>query len=240
MISLKGRHFPRAVILMAVRWYTAYSLSYRDVEEMMLERGTHVDHATLNRWVVEFSPKLEAVFRRRHKRKVSASWRMDETYIKVKGKWCYYYRAVDKYGKTLDFWLSETRNRHDALAFFEKTICQHGLPEKVTVDKSGANAASIKRINLILALLALVIYWTSEKVSWWYQIIMRQIKYLNNLVEQDHRFIKKLTKPTMGFKAFQSAAATLTGIELHHMLRKGQHTQSANQSIFQQFYALAA
>ena len=225
---------------MAVRWYTAYSLSYRDVEELMLERGTHVDHATLNRWVVEFSPKLEAVFRRRDKRKVNASWRMDETYIKVKGKWCYYYRAVDKDGKTLDFWLSETPNRQDALTFFEKTIGQHGLPEKITVDKSGANASAIKRLNLILALLALIIYWASGKVLWWHQIIMRQIKYLNNRVEQDHRFIKKLTKPMMGFKAVYSAKATLTGIELHHMLRKGQHTQSANQSIFQQFYALAA
>jgi putative transposase len=210
------------------------------VEELMLERGTTVDHATLNRWVVEFSPKLEAVFRRCYKRKVSASWRMDETYIKVKGKWCYYYRAVDKYGKTLDFWLSETRNRQDALTFFEKTIGQHGLPEKITVDKSGANASAIKRINLILALLALVIYWESRKVLWWHQIVMRQIKYLNNRVEQDHRFIKKLTKPMMGFKAFHSANATLTGIELHHMLRKEQHTQSANQSLFQQFYALAA
>ena len=165
---------------------------------------------------------------------------MDGTYIKVKGKWCYYYRAVDKYGKKLDFWLSETRNREDALTFFEKTIGQHGLPEKTIVDKSGANPSAIKWINLILALLALVIYWESGKVLWWHQIIMRQIKYLNNLVEQDHRFIKKLTKPMMGFKAFYSANSTLTGIELHPMLRKGQHTQSANQSRLQQFYALAA
>ena len=147
---------------------------------------------------------------------------------------------VDKHGKTLDFWLSETRNRQDALDFFEKTIGQHGLPEKITVDKSGANASAIKRINLVLALLALVIYWESGKVLWWHQIIMRQIKYLNNLVEQDHRFVKKLIKPMMGFKAFHSASASLIGIELHHMLRKEQHTQSDNQSIFQQFYALAA
>ena len=147
---------------------------------------------------------------------------------------------MDKQGKTLDFWLSKTRNRQDALAFFEKTIGQHGLPEKVTIDESGANAAAIKRLNLILASLALVIYWVSGKVLWWHQIILRQIKYLNNSVEQDHRFIKRLTKPMMGFKAFHSASATLTGIELHHMLRKKQHAQSANQSIFQQFYTLAA
>lgn len=225
---------------MAVRWYTAYSLSYRDVEELMLERGTHVDHATLNRWVIEFSPKLEAVFRRRYKQKVGMSWRMDETYVKVKGKWHYYYRAVDKQGKTLDFWLSKTRNRQDALAFFEKAIGQHGLPEKITIDKSGANAAAIKRINFILTLLSLVIYWASGKVLWWHQVSMRQVKYLNNSGEQDHRFIKKLIKPMMSFKAFHCASATLTGIELHHMLRKQQHKQSANLAIFQQFYSLAA
>lgn len=165
---------------------------------------------------------------------------MDETYVKVKGKWHYYYRAVDKHSKTLDFWLPKTRNRQDALAFFEKAIGQHSLPEKVTVDKSGANAAAVKRTNFVLALLALVIYWASGKVLWWHQILMRQTKYLNNSVEQDHRFIKKLIKPMMGFKAFHSVSATLTGIELHHMLRKEQHKLSITHSIFQQFYSLAA
>ena len=101
-ISFKGAHFPKEIILMGVRWYVAYPLSYRHVEELMEERGVPVDHATLQRWVVKYSPLLEEAFHR-HKRSVWVSWRMDETYVKVKGQWCYLYRAVDKYGETIDF-----------------------------------------------------------------------------------------------------------------------------------------
>ena len=218
---------------MLVRWYLAYSLSYRDVEELALERGLKVDHSTINRWVITYSSQLEEVFRKRHKRPVGTSWRMDETYIKVKGLWVYLYRAVDKEGKTVDFMLSEKRNEPAARAFFEKAIGSNGLPEKVTMDKSGANKAATDTINLQLALLHMLI-------GVFFQLTVRQIKYLNNIVEQDHRFIKKITKPMKGFKAFHSAEATLSGIELHHMLRKRQHHLSANQTIFEQFYGLAA
>ena len=232
MISFKGRHYQKDLILMSVRWYVAYSLSYRNIEELMLERGVNVDHSTLNRWVVHYAPLLEERFRRNYKKKINDSWRMDETYIKVKGAWHYLYRAVDKFGSTVDFMLSKNRDKPAAKAFFEKAIGAHGLPEKVTLDKSGANKAGIDAINLQLILcflcgLALI------------QITVRQIKYLNNIVEQDHRSIKKITNPMLGFKAFHSAEATLAGIELHHMLRKRQHTNAANQSIFSQFYALA-
>ena len=158
---------------------------------------------------------------------------MDETYIKVKGQWVYLYRAVDKEGNTIDFMLSEKRDEPAARAFFEKAIGSSGMPEKVTMDKSGANKAGIDTINLYFPLLFIL-------GSPWNQVTVRQIKYLNNIVEQDHRFIKKITKAMMGFKAFHSAQATLSGIELHHMLRKNQHQQSENMTIFEQFYALAA
>ncbi len=225
MISFKWRHFKKDIILMLVRWYIAYSLSYRDVEELALERGLKVDHSTINRWVVEYASQLKETFRKRYKRPVGMSWRMDETYIKVKGQWVYLYRAVDKAGKTVDFMLSEKRDESAACAFFEKAIGCNGLPNKVTIDKSGANKAGINTINLQLALLFML-------GGLFAQLTVRQIKYLNNIVEQDHRFIKKITKPMKGFKTFSSAHATLAGIELHHMLRKKQHAQSANQTIF--------
>lgn len=218
---------------MAVRWYVAYSLSYRDIEELMLERGIQVDHATINRWVIHYAPLLENEFRKKHKQKVGGSWYMDETYIKIKGEWHYLYRGVDKSGDTIDFMLSKHRDEAAAKAFFEKAIDSNQLPEKVTLDKSGANKAGIDAINLPLVLLFLL-------GEIFYQIQRRQNKYLNNIIEQDHRGIKRVTKPMMGFKAFHSAEATLAGIELHHMLRKGQHRQASNIDIFEQFYALAA
>ena len=129
--------------------------------------------------------------------------------------------------------LSEHRDEPEVRAFFEKAIGSSGLPDKVTMDKSGANKAGIDFINLQLALLFIM-------SGLFLQINVRQVKYLNNIVEQDHRFIKKITKPMKGFKAFYSADATLSGIELHHMLRKGQHIESEKQTIFEQFYGLAA
>jgi len=211
----------------------SYSLSYSDVEELAMERGLKVDHSTINSWVIEYAPKLEEAFRKRQKRAVGISWRMDETYIKVKGQWVYLYRAVDKEGNTVDFMLSEKRDEPAARAFFEKSIGSSGIPATITMDKSGSNKAGIDTINLLLALLF-------SLGGAFMQITVRQIKYLNNIIEQDHRFVKKMTKPMKGFKAFHSAEATIAGIELHHMLRKGQHMQAGNQSIFEQFYGLAA
>ena len=225
MISFKGRHFKKTIILMAIRWYLAYVLSYRDIEELMLERGVIVDHSTINRWVVKYSPGLEAQFSKHHKRNVGSSWRMDETYVKIKGQWYYLYRAVDKSGVTIDFILSKKRDERSAKRFFNKAIGYAGKPEKITIDKSGSNNAALKSINKGFD--------EGEKIE------IRQIKYLNNIVESDHRFIKRITKPMMGFKAFHSANATLLGIELHHMLRKGQHKNAANMTVFEQFYALA-
>lgn len=233
MVSFTGRHFPKDIILMSVRWYVAYSLSYRNIEELMAERNVKVDHATINRWVAHYSPQLESQFRKNYKRKPNTSWRMDETCLKVKGEDVYLYRAVDKFGNTIDFMLSKKRDKKAVLRFFKKAIGQHGLPEKLTMDKSGANKAGADGINLLLALA----FMTGGLL---FQIIIRQNKYLNNIIEQDHRSVKRITKRMLGFKEFNSAKATIAGIELHHMLKKGQHTQAANLPVFEQFYALAA
>jgi putative transposase len=149
MLTFKWRHFKKDIILMAVRWYLAYSLSYREVEELMAERGVSVDHSTLNRWVVKYAPGLEAEFRKKHKKRVGSSWRMDETYVKIKGDWHYLYRAVDKSGNTIDFLLSKKRDKKAAKRFFAKAIGSHGLPEKVTIDKSGSNQSALKSMNLL-------------------------------------------------------------------------------------------
>ena len=158
---------------------------------------------------------------------------MDETYVKVKGEWHYLYRAVDKAGDTVDFMLSKKRDESAVKAFFIQAIGSSGFPEKVTIDKSGANKAGLNAINFQIAMLALLGFSVM-------QIQIRQIKYLNNIIEQDHRGIKRIVNPIMGFKAFHLAKATLAGIELCRMLKKGQHIETKNAPVFEQFYALAA
>jgi putative transposase len=224
-VSFKGAHFPPEIILTGVRWYVAYPLSTRHVEELMLERGVHVDHATINRWVIKYSPQLEEAFHRR-KRSVWISWRMDETYIRVKGEWRYLYRAVDKTGQTIDFLLTEHRDEPAAKRFLMKAIRRHGVPETITIDGSEANAAAIRTYNRE--------YGTG--------IAIRQVKYLNNVVEQDHRAVKRVTRPMLGFKAFAAAQCTLAGIELMHMLKKRQlvvEEGEEGRTPAEQFYALA-
>ena len=227
MIDFKGSHYPKEIILHAVFFYVRYAVSYRDLEEILYERGVDLDHATINRWVVRYSP-LIAVEAQRRKSTTSPSWRMDETYIKVKGKWKYLYRAVDKFGKTLDFQLSGHRNEDAATTFFTRTLGNNGIPEKVVIDKSRANLAGLKNMNILLMLNGRFRF-----------IDILQVKYLNNIIEQDHRFIKKITRPMKGFKAFHSASATLEGIEVAHMIRKNQFA-SKGQCPFQQFANLAA
>ena len=223
-MDFKWKHFKSDIILSAIRWYVAYPLSYRQVEEMLKERGLEVDHSSLQRWVVEYSPQLAKKFAS-HKKAVGKSWRMDETYIKVKGVWHYLYRAVDKVGQTIDIYLSKRRDTASAKLFFQRAFRSSGVPEKVNIDKSGSNTAALKVINKDLK---------SED-----KILIRQNKYLNNLVEQDHRFIKKKVKPMLGFFSLKSARATLAGIELHHMLRKGQFKFKSHLPIWEQFSSLA-
>lgn len=149
MITFKGAHFPKEVILFAVFFYVRYTVSYRDLEEIMAERGVVVDHATLNRWIAKYSP-LIAINARRRKTPTERSWRMDEIYIKVKGEWVYLYRAVDKLGKTLDFMLSTRRKKAAATKFFARPLEVNDLPRKIVIDRSGANTAGINAINRML------------------------------------------------------------------------------------------
>jgi putative transposase len=225
MMNFKGSQFEREIILWAVRWYIAYPISYRQLEEMMGERGVVVDHSTLNRWVIKYAPAFEKVFRRRQCL-VGRSWRLDETYVKIKGKSAYLYRAVDKEGHTIDFLLTPTRDRDAAEAFLRKAIRTQGLPEKITIDKSGSNTAAITHYN------------KTHKTD----IVIRHCKYLNNMVEQDHRAVKRLTRPMLGFKSFWAARCTIAGIEVMHAIRKGQlpSTVDAPQTPAEQFYALVA
>jgi transposase-like protein len=190
----------------------------------MDERGVSVDHSTVNRWAIRFLPLIEKLSRK-HRREVGTSWRMDETYIKVKGAWKYLYRAVDKAGRTVDFLLTAQRDMAAAKRFFETAMRENGVPEKIAMDKSGANKAAIDEINGAGAV----------------QITVRQVKYLNNIVEQDHRAIKRVTRPMLGFKSFRAASNVLAGVELMHMIRKGQFDIGigVSMSFADQFYALA-
>jgi putative transposase len=225
-ISFKGAHFPKEIILTGVRWYVAYPLSTRHVEELMQERGVSVDHSTINRWVVRYSPQLEQAFHRR-KRPVWISWRMDETYIPVKGEWRYLYRAVDKHGQTIDFLLTEQRDEQAAKRFLTKAIRRHGVPETITIDGSAANEAAIKSYN-------------KERGT---AIAIRQIRYVNNIVEQDHRAVKRIPRPRLGFKSFEAAQGTIAGVELIHMIKKRQLVvEEGDESLTaaEQFSTLAA
>lgn len=221
---LKRLHYPLDVILRCVRWYSAYPLSLRQLEEMMAERGIFVDHSTVHRWAIKLLPVLEKAFQR-FKRKTGRSWRMDETYIKVRGVWKYLYRAVDKTGDTVDFLLRARRDKAAARRFFEQAVERNGAPEKVTIDKSGSNLAALEAMN----------------VGRRKRIVVRQVKYLNNIVEQDHRAIKRRTRPMLGFKDFRCARILLSGIELMHMITKGQMKDGGwGQTPAQLFYSLAA
>ena len=222
----KGFCSSPSVIMLFVYMKCRFSLSYRDLEEMMMIRGAKIDHETLQRWLKRFVSLIDKRVRQR-KKPVNGSWRMDETYIKLNGKWVYLYRAVDKEGNTIDFLLRAKRDAVAAKAFFRKAFRENGMPDKVTVDKSGSNKAALDYFN--------------KDVSKEEEIEIRQVKYLNNIIEQDHRFIKKRTRPTLGFKNFYAAKETISGIENIRMIQKGQILgQSACQSSFNNFANLMA
>ncbi len=222
LFDTRGHSFAREILMLNVRWYLSYKLSYRDLEEMAAERGVDIDHSTIYRWVIKFTPEIEKeVFK--NKRPVAKSWRLDETYIKVKGQWKYLYRAVDKQGKTIDILLTARRDCTAAKRFLIKAIKLNGTPIKINIDKSGSNTSTIKHYN-------------DEEAT---NIEIRQNKYLNNLIEQDHRPIKHLCKAPLWFKAFRTAKITIGGFESMRMIRKKQ-IQAEGKTSAEIFNSLAA
>ena len=224
MKTLKGMRFNMEFIWRCLFYYFRFSLSLREVALMMEERGFAVSHVSIYNWVLRFGPCLEEKFRK-HKLPVNTSWRIDETYIKINGEWKYLYRAVDKNGDTVDFLLTAKRDLKAAKRFLKKAIKNHGSPLKAAIDKSGANLASIEAIN-------------SEQI---HPIEIRQNKYLNNIVEQDHRGIKKRVRPMLGFKNFHSAKIIITGVEILRMIFKNQtnYLPLFNLTPIETFWAIA-
>jgi IS6 family transposase len=207
--SFKGRQFAAEVILWALRWYLMFPISYRDLELMLQDRGVEVDHTTIFRWTQAYAGELEKRLQP-HLRLSNGSCRVDETYVKVKGRWMYLYRAVDSIGQTIDFLLSAKRDAEAAKRFFRKALTQpHTVnPRTITVDKNAAYpkaAAAMKKDGEL---------WRCSR--------LRHVKYLNNIVEQDHRNVKRLTSPGLGFGNFWTARRTLAGYEAMAMIRKGQ------------------
>ena len=207
--AFKWRHYQPEIILLTVRWYLRYALSYRDLEEMMVERGLSVVHTTIFRWVQEYAPELDNRSRS-HLKKSNDSWRVDETYVKVGGKWMYLYRAVDSTGQTLDFLLNATRSKRAAKRFFRRALGRPHTttPRVINVDRNAAYIGSIEELKAEGLLPQ-----SCER---------RPVKYLNNIVEQDHRFIKRRVKPGLGFGSYPTAWRTIRGYETMSMIRKGQ------------------
>lgn len=209
MSDFKGRRFPTDIILVCVRWYCKYGISYRDLEEMMAERGVVVDHTTLFRWVQHYAPLMEKRIRW-YQRYTDASWRVDETYVKVGGEWAYLYRAIDKNGETVDFMLSPRRTAKSARRFLGKAL-KHRRdcpPSTINTDQNEAYGKAIRALKKAGDL---------DK-----NVEHRQVKYLNNGLEADHGALKRLINPTRGFKTLPTASATIKGFEVMRMVRKGQ------------------
>ena len=223
-IKFERHRYPRVIILQAVYFKLRFTLSYRDVEELMSIRGIKVDHSTIQRWVFKFSKEVEKNMHKR-KKQVCDSWRMDETYIKVKGRDMYLYRAVDKYGNTVDFLLTRRRQKMSAQKFFNKAIGNNGKPRIVNIDKSGSNSSAILTVNKRSL--------STKKIK------IRKVKYLNNIIEQDHRRIKRRIRIMTGFKEFESAQRTLSGIEVVSIIKKDQIINPCSTS-FKTFCSLVA
>ena len=205
----KWKHYQPDIILLTVRWYLRYNLSLRDLVEIMEERGLSIAHTTIMRWVHQYGPELDERVRR-HLKTTNDSWRVDETYVKVKGKWMYLYRAVDSEGNTIDFYLSKTRDTKAAKRFFKKALRSFHVskPRVITVDKNPSYPMAIEELK------------NQKKMP--VGIQLRQVKYLNNIVEQDHRFSKKRVRSMLGLKSFRTAKAIISGIEIMHMIKKKQ------------------
>jgi transposase-like protein len=203
----KGRHFDQEIVVLCIRWYLSFKLSYRDLVAMMGERGIELAHTTILRWVQHYTPEFEKRWNR-YARPVGGSWRMDETYVRVKGEWMYLYRAVDKAGKTVDFHLSRKRDVNAAKAFLCKAMQGQRVPTKITLDAYAASHRAVADLKD-----------TGHLPK---RVVVRSSKYLNNLIEQDHRRVKHRLGPMLGLKSFRTAAVVIGGIELAEKIKKGQ------------------
>ena len=205
----KWRHFLPEIILLNVRWYLRYPLSYRDLEEMMVERRFEVDHTTIYRWVMTYAPEMNKRYRK-HLCSSNDSWKVDETYIKVKGEWKYLYRAIDREGNSIDFLLTAKRDTKAAKRFLQKALRQKhsSTPRVINTDKDKAYPKAIEELKESRLL--------PESVE------HRAVKYLNNLIEQDHRYTKLRVATSQNFRNFWSANRTIAGYESMNMIRKGQ------------------
>jgi transposase-like protein len=205
----KGRHFTAEVILWAVRWYLMFPVSYRNLELMLADRGVEIAHTTIFRWTQTYAPEIEKRIRP-HLRPSNGLLRVEETYVKAKGCWTYLYRAVDSRGQTIDFLLSAKRDAETAKRFFGKALGQpHTVnPRRMMVDKNPAYPCAVKRLK-------------GDGELWRFSRL-RQCKFLNSIVEQDHRRVKRLVRPGLGFGSFHTARRTLVGYEMMVMIRKGQ------------------
>ena len=207
-----GRHFDREVIILCVRWYLRFKLSFRDLVEMMAERGLSLAHTTIMRWVLHYAPEFDRRWKR-FSRVVGSSWRVDETYVKIRNQWVYLYRAVDREGKTVDFRLSARRTVAAAKAFFRKAIKTQGrAPRTITLDGYAASHRAVRDLKADGTLPD--------------DMTLRSSKYLNNVIEQDHRGIKLRFGPMLGLKRSMNAAITIAGIELLRRIQKKQFTLS--------------
>lgn len=206
----KGKQFDKKVIIEAVGFYCRYSLSYREVSEILRHRGIFVNPTTIMRWVHEYSKILYVIWKKKQKRRTD-SWRMDETYVKVKGVEHYLYRAVDSNGDTLDFCLRKKRNHKSAMKFLSKLIEQYGEPRGLVSDKNPAIICAVKKLRKKKKVLKKTDY--------------RKIKYLNNIIEQDHRQVKKRSPKSLGFQKVRTAVATIKGIEVVNALYKETRTE---------------
>ena len=208
-ILFRGRHFEDQIIILCVRWYLRYSLSYRDLEELMVERMLPVDHTTVWRWVQHYAPMLNQRIRR-ELRRPNRSWRVDETYVRVAGKWVYLYRGVDSAGETVDFMLSPKRDLVAAKHFLQIALwhTRPAKPRVINVDGHPAYASAIAELKQ-----------SGELPK---RCGCRPSPYLNNIVEQDHRFIKKRIAASLWFRSVSGALNTISGYEAMHMIRKGQ------------------
>ncbi len=208
MSIFKRRRFPAEIILLCVRWYCKYGISYRNLAEMMQERGVSVDPSTIFRWVQRYAPEIEKRVRQ-YQGSRSGSWRVDETYVRVGGRWKYLFRAVDKHGQLIDFMLTDRRNTRAAYRFLRKAVktMSDYPPVSITTDKLASYPKAIRRLQNEGLLPKNLKHRTS--------------KYLNNIIEADHGALKRVIRPTRGFQRMKTAYATIKGFEVMRMIRRG-------------------